>query len=596
MRRLAVVIAVLAAVSLLSPAFALGVAGQDDGGENFTVGPDNQTTPTPDPSTPTSTPTSTPEPAPSTDGWTLEELRRDGRQYSNSPASMRIADDRMVWLVHWPARSMWADVGNPMDQNWKYVGQDGNTVSGGAVYLRENVASQQSNQLELEVVSYNVDERTTTGPNGGTQTEKVPVNVSEKTAETTLQPGFGIAKVDLDSTTEKRQVLIYAPDNPDNLRWTFTHDPVATQQTAPISTEGDYLWQVLKDVILPTLGMLLVNGVILGKSIQRAGRGPGWGMAGWSIALTITAFLGFSFGPVNSVADILVRAPTILAVLISVIALIVFLEAYEVRTKTVQFIKPEPEKVKTASGEQGLDAITAASSSETVVEMPDGTPAVVRDGLLPFLARAIAGKAARVPKASMMRSSIELDGGDHDELLFVSPNFEPDGDDHGAIEFDSEGWEIRWPEYETRGEMFGGALLAIGMFAVGAAVWTSYGAMLGISASAAGFGLWLVRPTEGSADFELPAGHLRSAIITSMLMRTKISEAETLDEAREQNLALRAKNQKDIEEELDKQDSTLIESMLGDVDVERAISTVSEGSTLDIDDDVLEERRESADD
>lgn len=607
-RRVAAVVAVAVVVSMFAPAVLAGAVAADDGGDHTATATD-----TPEPTAtatatpePTEEPTETPAEAESApteaDGWTLEELRRDGSQPADSPPSVRVSGDRMLWLIHWPARAMWADVGNPSDDAYEFVGEKG-PVSDGSVFLRTIRTESGTDDLTLKVVTYRVEERETTAEDGSTTRERVPAGVRERSVDASLGRGWAIEEVSLSNTDEDREVLIYVEGHENDLRWTFSHRPVATQQAAPISTEGDYLWRVAKHVFLPAIGLLFFGGVVSRRAIKNAGKGPGLGFLTWGILLGIVAFFGYVLGPVESTADLLVAAPTLFAVVIGVIATIVFLESYEVRTREVKFVKLDPftvtspaaptdegrpdADVATDGGEAASrawkDALYAESSTETIVEMADGTEAVVRNGLFPFLSRALSGCAARLPKAATRNSQLELNGDDEDELVFVSPEFD-ENDEGDAIKYTAEGWEIDYPEIEDWRDALvpAGTLAAIGVIAAG--VW-QFDPAFGLGTFVAGLAVWLVRPTEGEAAFEPAPGHLRAAIITAMIMSENVENAETLDDARTKLIQEKSKNQRETERVMDMQDQTIIEEAHR-LPVDRAVSRNGNGHGDDPDADL----------
>lgn len=599
-RRVAVVVAAVLVVSVFAPLAVVGGVAAQDGAEegNVTDTPASTETPTATATaTPTPTPTETESAAGSaaptdSSGWTLDELRRDGQQPSDSPPSVRLGGDRMLWLVHWPARSMWADVGDPTDDSYEFVGERG-PVSDSSVYIRSIRKDRGTDDFTVRVVSYRVDERETRADDGSTTTERVPADVRERSVDVSLGTGWSIAEVDLQNTDEDREVLMYVEGAENSLRWTFGHQPVATSQAAPISTEGDYLYRVAVQVFLPAVGFVFAGGFLSRAALRRAGKGPGLGFAGWGMLLGFVAFFGFIFGPIESTADLLVAAPTLFAVVLAIVTVIVILESYEVRTRKVLFVKLDPYNVLSPAastdgstdgpaatdggqGEMALDAIFGQESSETVVEMPDGTEAVVRDGPLSFLSRAFAGCAARLPKTATRQSRVELEGGEHDEMIFVSPEFDANDED-SAIRFTPEGWEVRWPEIEDWRDLLQPAAI-VGVIGVATlSVW-SFEPVFGALVALAGGAVWLVRPTEGEAAFEPAKGHVRAAIVTAMHMATEVSDAETLEDARETIIRQNATKQKEIEAALDKQDSTIVEEAHS-LDVERSFNPDANGSS-----------------
>ena len=65
---------------------------------------------------------------------TLSELREDGTRYTGSPDSVRIEDDQMFWLIHWPA-GISGSPGDPDDNQWQYLSPD-DVVDRNSVWLR----------------------------------------------------------------------------------------------------------------------------------------------------------------------------------------------------------------------------------------------------------------------------------------------------------------------------------------------------------------------------------------------------------------------------------------------------------------------------
>jgi PKD repeat protein len=594
-------------------------------------------TPTPTP-TATPTPTRTPTPTPTTNGtggaagggsrstptptaasssatspssnhsYTIQELRRDGRHPADAPPSVRQAEEQMFWLIHWPAKALWADVGNPQDDERQFVGEDG-PVTGTSVWLR-TINPSGTDELTLRVVSYQLEEQTRETDNGVT-TETVIASLEERTVDVELAAGWSIVEIGLPDLDEDRRILIYADEHPDQLRWTFVHEPVATSQSAAISTEGDYLWRLGKDVFFPALFGLLIVGLLVRAAIERAGAGPQWGIGQWAGLMGVTGFVGFMWGPVKSAADLLVWAPTVLALILVAVAGIVALETWEDGAQDILFVQPDVEEVISASGKEARDAIVAAGDDELVVDMPDGSTAIVRPGPLKFLAR-VFGEAAKVRGADVMKTAVELEGSQHDQLVFVQPESEDvdidseptadedadledeedledapefeewESDPSSAINYRPEGWDFGSPDLETWDGRFKAAAVGIAITLGGFAVYNALGVWFAIGGAGAAAAVWLARPIPGAATFQPAPGHLRSAMITAMVMSSDVAEAETLDEARQQNIRLRAQSERDVEAALADQDATLTEALLrGGTDADALERSVVEGVDVD---------------
>lgn len=96
------------------------------------------------------------------------------------------------------------------------------------------------------------------------------------------------------------------------------------------------------------------------------------------------------------IAELIGVLPYAVAGFVSLVGLIVILESQAVRERKVEFIKPEVNAVGGPDGSQAVEVLDVERRSETVVDMPSEEPAVVRSGLIPFLARSF-GNSATVP-------------------------------------------------------------------------------------------------------------------------------------------------------------------------------------------------------
>jgi len=357
---------------------------------------------------------------------------------------------------------------------------------------------------------------------------------------------------------------------------------------------------------LPTLVGLLLVGLLVRAAIERAGAGPQWGIGQWAGLMGVSAFIGFFFGPVESFADLLVYAPTVLAILLVAVAGIVALETWEDGAENVLFIKPDVEDIVSAGGREARDAIVAGSDDELVVDMPDGSTSIVRAGPLKFLAR-VFGSAAKVRGADVMKTAVELEGSQHDQLVFVQPDSEDvdlqdeptaedvdlqdelddgleewESDPSSAINYRPEEWELSTPDLETWDGRFRAVAISAAIGAGAVAINGVFGLWFAAGGAALAATLWLARPVPGAATFRPAPGHLRSAMITAMVMSSEVAEAETLDEARQQNIRLQAQSERDVEEALADQDATLTEALLrGGADSDALDRSVVEGLEVD---------------
>ncbi|MFW5905848.1 MAG: hypothetical protein ACOCUO_03295, partial [archaeon] len=256
--------------------------------------------------------------------YTLSELRQGGSQLSNSPDSVRSADGRMYWAIYWPANALLSNPGDPEDDDWEFLSPD-ETVERNSIYLRTILQDRDAEEMTIKVAYWREGEREVEDGNS-TATESYVKDLTVDTQEVSFEKGWAMEEIDLRKSDEPRQVTIWAEDN-EELRWTFTHESVATSQTAGIQTEGDYLTRASLEFVIPIIvGVFLVGGLVAG-ALRRAGKGPGWGYAKWALTLTIGSVFVL-VTQFSSATEVLVNAPRILAALVVAIVAIVMLETY----------------------------------------------------------------------------------------------------------------------------------------------------------------------------------------------------------------------------------------------------------------------------
>ena len=206
-----------------------------------------------------------------------------------------------------------------------------------------------------------------------------------------------------------------------------------------------------------------------------------------------------------------------------------------------------------------------------------------------------------------MKTAVELEGSQHDQLVFVQPDSEDvdlqdeptaedvdlqdelddgleewESDPSSAINYRPEEWELSTPDLETWDGRFRAVAISAAIGAGAVAINGVFGLWFAAGGAALAATLWLARPVPGAATFRPAPGHLRSAMITAMVMSSEVAEAETLDEARQQNIRLQAQSERDVEEALADQDATLTEALLrGGADSDALDRSVVEGLEVD---------------
>jgi len=457
------------------------------------------------------------------ENYTLDELQQDGIRHDNSPPSVRMADsDRMFWLVHWPAGDAFARPGE--DDNWEFVAP-GTTVKRNAIYLR-TIHFGEPETITVKVVSWQKGEKVTTGPNGSTTTETVPVNVTTQTHQVQLQQGWPSKKIELPRHDQPHHVTIWIEEYP-NARWsTFEHKSVATTKPISISTWGDYLRRNLVTTYLPIIGVLIVVLWAVKKAIDQAGTGPQWGYFPWFLVISVVSGIGF-FAAYTQLADLFVLFPAAAALYIGAIVAAIALETYTRDVSTALFWQPRLEFAQSPTGELSYDSTFGRIGSYKLVDMADGSRAIVKGGLLAFLSRVFGG-AARLEFADEITTRVELEGSKWDELYYV---------------------------YAIAG-------LTIAALATLVAV-----------------GVLTVRPKQGEASVEPAAYHTRGAHHTVMNFTEGVADADTLQEAQEQLIRERIHPEMEVQERVEQKDSTLVEEAL-DADVDLRLSPPDEDENV----------------
>ncbi len=501
-----------------------------------------------------------PMPEQSDSNWTVSELSQGGTSYADSPPSARIADNQIYWFVHWPADKPWAEEGE--DQQWTYL-KPGSKVQRNSIYLRTIRADPGTQERTLNIVYWTQGE--TVVENGNTTTTVDTVeNATHVTKRVSLGQGWPMKEISLRRHDEPVRVTMWFEGAPEDARWTFKHESVATTAPANIQSQGDYLIRVLMEFVAPTVIGLFVIGWVIRRAIRKAGVGPQYGYAPWLFALAVGSGVSM-LALYSDIASLLVDLPRVLSVLVVAIAGIVMLETFTSDARKAAFFQPEITNATSPSGDEARDILHGEWQTETIVKKPDGTTLLARPGLLPFLAR-WAGGGAVLQGAEALDTEIHLDGGDVDELYIVDPTADE------PVDYDPEGWTLNLPDPEEEG--WPSVLTTMGIFAGGAYALAQVTGPAIAAGAALVVGAWhWVEPTTTSAEVEGTSVHMREAWSTSLFMAQEVENAQTIEREREKRIEAEVQSEKDVEKALENQDATLIQSM-HETDVERAIDNI----------------------
>lgn len=496
-------------------------------------------------------------------GYTIDELQQRGDTYENSPDGVRISGDRMYWLIHWPGDSLFANPGDTNDPNWEYLG-DGQLVDRNSVWLR-SINTQGTEEVDVTVVSY-VEQQTENG------TGTIPVNVTERTHTVELEAGWSMAEVDLPRTDDRKQVSIWVEDDPADLRWNVEHESLATTQPMLITTWGGFIYQAFMVFLGPILFGSLFVGAGGKKVIDRAKVGPNWGMLQWGLVISIGSMilLWFYF---DSIAELVVAAPFVLAAGIVGLFGIILIENYSADTYTAEFVRPNLTDAQSPTGDDIKDVVSVQSQEETLVRTGVEGLAVVRKGMLPFLSRCFGG-AANLEGAAAVDTHVAAESGEMDYKFYVSQ----DADD--VLDYRPEGWKIELPELEipdelsdrpeplTTSEWLGLAANQYGVPAFGGLLlfgmmWMAFSPMWALASGVLLMGAATVRPRDGYARFEPATVHERTAYTSMLYLERDEVEAQTIQELMKKIPELETRALRERFELLDEQDATMVEETFG---------------------------------
>jgi len=524
-RRLVVVLAVLALVASLAPAVAVAGSQQETG----------NTTATPTPS-PTATPGTTSSTVSQSDAPGIDELQRGGQPVAKDAQSLRLTDDRFWWLIAWPAGTS----GAPTNDKWGYVGdEDLQTVQKNAVYLRTFALESGSETVKI---AYWEPKTKTVQRGNTTETVRTAANVSVQEVELTYERGRPTLEIPLKQHSDPTQVTMWLESDPDT-RWVFEHHSIATTQSAGIDSEGDYLRSVILDFGWIIVVGLLGGGLSIRAAMRRAGIGPQWGylpwVIGWSLSTGLALLIDYS-----AIANFVVENPWSIAVWVVVLGLLIMLETFQQNVRKVRFVQPKVEDATSPRGESVLGRIGESEVTKRIVKLPNGGHAVVGQGPRRFLARLV-GEPATFENYDERAAKVEVEEGGVDEKIYI----DPDADD--VLEIEPEGFDWAWkrktlltePDGEPAVDEDGERLyetswnydrIAISLFAtagVGVATALAFTPLLGYIAGAGTLGLSMLSPKRTAyARAEFAPAHVESVHTSMVAMRQGLEDAKTFEQ------------------------------------------------------------------
>jgi len=316
--------------------------------------------------------------------YPLEELRQGGTQVENSPNSVRLLGDAgSVAVRHSPP--------GPFAEDWTYL-TPGETVQTNemTLYSTRFGSRVEPKEYELVVVYWQSAERQVS--NGSTTTmQQVAANQTVERHSITLDEHYDEVSVSLRPHYDQSvEVSMWLADpktgEPVNgAQWRFTHESIPTTQQVDINTHGDALKWLGFNVLLIAIPGMLGSAGGAKRVLDQTARGPMLGWLTWVIGLGLFTLILLASAYVTT-ATVFARLPQLVGVLLAAIVFVAVLESAGTGRKVI-FEKPVLTDASSPAGDDVKDARYEEQAVRSVVRMEDGTHAIVRKGIRPFLAR-----------------------------------------------------------------------------------------------------------------------------------------------------------------------------------------------------------------
>lgn len=503
-------------------------------------------------------------------GYTLEELRRDGKHYSVPSARIVPEEQRVFWLEHQPPNKPWETVSE--EENGPKF-DTSNTLRTNTLYLRTIRAQTDTESATVKIVSWEPETRTVKEDNT-TTTERVAANVTVQEQQVSLGPGWSVGEISMPKHDEEKHVTMWIEGREDTARWTFTHKSVATTQEVDVQTWGDLLWTIVKYVGLT----VLIGGAFVGKkvrnAVESAAIGPQWGFGKWMVAITVvTAAIAYYL--FTAIAEMIVVAPYLIGLWLVAVMGAYMLSTHTGEIATKGFLKPDIENAVSFTNAREGDADIAtdggspASYAYDVLQGEFGTAktiedengvSIVRPGLVAFLAR-IYGARARIENIESLTARMQLPGSSPDEIFFV----DPEADD--LIEYEAPGFSLDIPDWDRSELVTRGLGLAVAGYLVHQ-LGSLYSTPLVFATAGAiavyAFAKLYVKPTDGYARIEPAPMHFRQAFASTLMLSSGLRDARNFEEAKKKWRKEKLKNRSETQKELDEFDRDMMDFLAGD--------------------------------
>ncbi|MFC6975682.1 PKD domain-containing protein [Halomicroarcula sp. GCM10025709] len=371
------------------------------------------------------TPTPTPTPAsgagPNTGAqaggsYSIEQLRRGGRQPASAPQSVRVLGSTGALAVRYePAK--------PLSNNLQYL-EPGTTLHTDDIQLYSTRfgRSIEDRDVQLHVVFWEPTQQTVETENG-TRTVTVAGNQSERVYDVSLGTGYSTANVTFPSHFDQKfQATMWLSDGGqpiDGARWRFGHQSSQSAAGTTVNSQGDlWVWAAQNILIIAIPGLL--GGTVGARAIiERTARGPDKGAMWWGLIVGIGAFVLGTMAYFQT-AQIITRLPQVFGAFIAAVGFIAMLESMGPRKRTDEFVRDELGDTVDTMGENVRNHLYRDKARIQTVRRDDGRLGLIKSGIRPFLARLFADPAT-IDDADL-KTDIEVRDGPDDHVFLTDPD------------------------------------------------------------------------------------------------------------------------------------------------------------------------------
>jgi len=361
--------------------------------------------------------------------YSIEELRDGGKSISEEYPSVRRSGQEAWWVVRYP----------PSGLN-SYGGGDKEYLSSTSTVRRDKVRIFSSDMdaagtTETFRIVYWTEKQVPVENSSSTRT--VAKIHDTQTAEVSFSGSFR-PRGDLPLKKifdDEVRVTAWSTDRPDELRWTFRVQTIATAQPVNLESANELYGWLFWWNFLPGIAMLGAVSVGIPRIRKAAGAGPqrlGTLLGGGLFMSGVLFVVGYV-----QLASLVAAIPLVFPATLAYVAGVVLLHDSE-PVRRIGLVQLNTSEVQSPLDEDSdiLDAIDGEIRGYDVVEMPNDDLALYESGFKPFWARL----HGCYTKLNIPNKESRIDvSGDYDELILVDEERET------LIDHQPESVLFKWP-------------------------------------------------------------------------------------------------------------------------------------------------------